>query len=718
MASNAMIDMTRVTTSYKKPHHHVITSLDEVNEERVAVLVGGIENCFFDLFDTIISRSVDPEYIKVIWAHRLIAEFGLSMRDQQLYELRLSLEGVICKANREAGFDDDLRYIHFARSLYLELKRAGNNLGGVSDFDFAERVLNIEIAVELEHQFVRPEGLKLLSTFHGLGRRCVAVSDTYLPYSAITTFLEKLGVRHYFERLFLSSEPLLTKRSGRLFRLVLDTMQVVPIECLMVGDNPYSDIERGTALGLNTLHLPVTHHGEKGRDKFWTSFQEFETRLNAIVSDTSLPFWEMLLPVALFCRDLHKHASSRGIRHLFFCSREGQPLKKFFEIYRSLFADPLPCDSHYLFVSRRATFLPGCGPLDTETFEPLFRQYREISVLEFLQSLGMDISEAEQISKGLASTEEKASDFPNSIQFQHLKAAQKFRSWYQRNSERQRQLLTAHLEKTGELGRYDSVSLVDVGWKGTIQDNLRRMLPPHVRLNGFYMGLLAEVGITPSNAKFASVFSSSGNLSRYYEMYSESCSLFEILLAADHGSVRRYGAGENGTLVPELDFQENENALYAQKLMPLLTSFYKLFPSIAELLNSYDGCEEELKKFVALKFVRPVLAPTEKEVGIVNGVQHYENFGLFCGTKFGRESEITGITRARHAVNFLISPRNFRSRTNWPAVEFHRQGISRLRGLYVRDKLAHWFGTPPSRALKLAWQLRRGVKVTKQFMGR
>jgi hypothetical protein len=270
----------------------------------------------------------------------------------------------------------------------------------------------------------------------------------------------------------------------------------------------------------------------------------------------------------------------------------------------------------------------------------------------------------------------------------------------------------------GELDKYDSVNIVDVGWKGTIQDNLRRVVSKEIRLNGYYLGLLLAIGESPTNAKFASVFSNVHGLNRFYDLYSESCSLFEIFLAANHGSVKNYRQQENGDLAPVIDEQDNEKVLYAEKLSPLLAKMYDMFPQIAELFTRYNGCEEELKKFVALKFVRPVLAPSLEEVGIVNGVQHYENFGLFCRTEFGKVAEISNVTKTKNAVQFLISPRTFRSNTNWPALEFHRKGISKLRGLYVRDRLAHWFGTPPSRALKVAWGIRRVVKVARSVVGR
>lgn len=698
--------------------HAVVTSVEQLTPTKFQELFEGIDFCCFDLFDTIISRKVDPEYIKIIWAHRVITEFGLPMHDQDLYKIRSSLEGVICKANRESGLDDDLRYLHFARSLYVELKRAGHNLGGVTEWEFAERVLDIEVEVELKNQFQRPEGVALLKAAHASGKRCIAISDTYMPYRAISKFLKGLEVFHYFDRLFLSSEPLITKRSGRLYRYALDTLRATPSRCIMIGDNPYSDVERGTFNGLNTLHLPVSHQGEKGRDQFWSSYEDFEAKVQKIAEGRTFPFWEILLPLAVFCRDLHRHIASKGIHHLFFCSREGQPLMRFYELYRAKVPSPLPYSSHYLYVSRRSTFLPGCGPLEEETFEPLFRQYRNISALEFLQSLGLDEAEAREVVKGLPSAEQKFTDFPETDQFKRLKELPAFRAWYERARREQHAILWSHLSEMGELETHDSINIVDVGWKGTIQDNLRRVLPNEIRLNGFYLGILLLLGESPINAKFASVFSNAPGLNRFYDLYSESCSLFEILLAADHGSVKRYSKGGIGELLPVLDEQVSERSLFDAKLQPLLSKMYEVFPDVAELFSRYDGCEDALRKFVILKFMRPVLAPTPEEVGIVNGIQHYENFGLFSETAFGRTQRVGRMQRCKNALAFLLSPRAFRNATPWPALEFHRQGIGKLRGLYVRDRLAHWFGTPPSRALKVAWGVRRIVKIARSAVGR
>ena len=86
--------------------------------------------------------------------------------------------------------------------------------------------------------------------------------------------------------------------------------------------------------------------------------------------------------------ELHRKLIENGVKQVFFLSREGQPLKQMFDCYCARVG--VPIQSRYLEVSRRSTLLPSLNALSEERFETLFRQYRRMSLLEFLSSLGLD----------------------------------------------------------------------------------------------------------------------------------------------------------------------------------------------------------------------------------------------------------------------------------------------------------------------------------------
>src|SRR6185295_6164659 len=69
------------------------------------------------------------------------------------------------------------------------------------------------------------------------------------------------------------------------------------------------------------------------------------------------------------------------------------------------------------------------------------------------------------------------------------------RSHVDRALRRRREALDAYLRQEMDLAHAD-VLVVDVGWRGTIQDNLARVLPDH-RLHGLYLGLFPYLNPKP-----------------------------------------------------------------------------------------------------------------------------------------------------------------------------------------------------------------------------
>jgi predicted HAD superfamily hydrolase len=99
-------------------------------------------------------------------------------------------------------------------------------------------------------------------------------------------------------------------------------------------------------------------------------------------------FPELATTLLYFIARLHDALVEQGVRQVYFLSREGQPLKRMFDLYQNKVSGSIT--SYYLEVSRRSTLLPSLEPLAEEGFETLFRQYRRISLFEFLSSLGLE----------------------------------------------------------------------------------------------------------------------------------------------------------------------------------------------------------------------------------------------------------------------------------------------------------------------------------------
>ena len=82
----------------------------------------------FDIFDTILTRTVAPEYVKKIWAKEIKDYFEISILSEDIYKLRSRIEAELCHKNLEEGNDLEFRLDCLYDIMYDKL-----NLGSLVD---------------------------------------------------------------------------------------------------------------------------------------------------------------------------------------------------------------------------------------------------------------------------------------------------------------------------------------------------------------------------------------------------------------------------------------------------------------------------------------------------------------------------------------------------------------------------------------------------------
>ena len=129
--------------------------------------------------------------------------------------------------------------------------------------DEAERIAGelkeLEIKTELEVCRADPWMKKLYEKLLDQGKRVVITSDMYLPETVMEEILAKCGYyrkiedRNGYEKLYVSSEYGLTKRSGRLFNVLIQDLGSDSREIVHIGDNPVSDYIRARQAGIGAI---------------------------------------------------------------------------------------------------------------------------------------------------------------------------------------------------------------------------------------------------------------------------------------------------------------------------------------------------------------------------------------------------------------------------------------------------------------------------------
>lgn len=196
---------------------------------------------------------------------------------------------------------------------------------------------------------------------------------------------------------------------------------------------------------------------------------------------------------------LGRAAARTGAPRLHFLSREGAWLAGHYARLRQLhpYGHTWP-EPAMLAVSRRSTFLPSLPDISPASLAPLLAQYRQASAAAVLHSLGLDLpppgTRPDPVARlPLDRPWTEAGVAPRILGDPWIAATLERRRAAQREA-LLRYLVQEHVTEGGLL------AVADIGWRGTIQDNLARLMPAR-RVVGHYLALQPPLSSPPPNTK-------------------------------------------------------------------------------------------------------------------------------------------------------------------------------------------------------------------------
>jgi hypothetical protein len=268
-------------------------------------------------------------------------------------------------------------------------------------------------------------------------------------------------------------------------------------------------------------------------------------------------------------------------------------------------------------------------------------------------------------------------DFPTSKIFIALKALPQFVELYESERLARRKAFVAYLTELSGGKLPARMVVVDVGWKGTIQDNLFALLcrDEHASVNaitGYYVGLVAEGGACPRNEKHGLLFSALNPRSRGFNVFNENRALFEVLLAADHGSIIGYeldSLGHGRAIRGEFE----EGAMLEAEVFPVQRRIMAHFRNlVCAMPAGVQGAPQPLDEVVRAH-ARMVFSPTAKERAWFSSVFHVENYGVFELSYFSL-SESPGLLDRLQFLAGLLYRRGFGALGFWPWSTIYDRG--------------------------------------------
>ena len=659
---------------------------------------------FCDIFDTVVYRTVQPEFTKKLWANKIVKRLGLNLNMINLYKERNRIETELGEKAHNDGNDWEFRHKDLSIEIYKYLTNRTSI--DISEKNFVELSKEVEVEVESAVQIPNKDIIDTIKKARKKGKKIYCVSDMYLSNEMVGEIFKNIGIRDLFDGIYMSCEYLKNKKSGQLYKIVLNELKIKPEECIMIGDNKFGDYDIPSDIGIKSIHIDRT----KQYEKYQKFIEEHERRdyYSEFINLTKTPnnsFEHAVFTLYRFIEKLYYNLENDGLDEVFFLSREGEYLKKLFDDFNDKICGK-KIKSHYILVSRKSTYLPSLNKLEQEDFGVLLCQYLNSSIKEFLGSLNFT---KEEIDKVLVSYQKDLKNFKknNLKQFdkealeemrkgnfdhkvvylyksellQVLKENNEFKTIYETNRKSQKDLFQRYIK---QYTNKKKICVVDVGWNGSIQDNIQNILGKEYQVSGYLYGLVSR---DPDKCKKKEglVFSNVPAVTNNFDLYGENRTIYEIILGASHGSANKYKEEDGKVIVTTFEKEEEKN-IYKNVVSKIQNNMFELFNKMEDLFENdyYDNLK--IDKAINRDHFKMLFEPTEEQLKFFNKIYHYENFGVFEFSRFDLKQDLTLKFYIKENLKYILKRKHFFDDAFWPTLKLYNEKLYIPRLLYKTHK--------------------------------
>lgn len=626
----------------------------------------------FDVFDTLLRRRIEPETVKDVVARRLVRLLTdlpphaplrtWGMPDWRLLrEKRRLLEIELGHAAEIRGHDHEFR---LREMMEAWVKRCAQPLVPEPIIQsFANQLVEHELRCERAATTPTFGIAQALETARACARRVIFVSDSYMSAADIRSLLAASGLLDFLDAGYVSSELLLTKRAGRLFERVMADEGISPASFLFIGDNAHSDVHSPASRGIRTIH--VVDKPEAARrarlqlldslsrqNSFWIGrharevVEALPTALARSDADAQSPHYrlgELLAPGFLaFTLHILEKSQELGLRRLFFLSREGLTfLRMYRRIVRQLGVQDIAPAAEYAVVSRASTFLASSDTFDIPGLQRIWAQYHGQSLSRIIRNYSLPLEELRPLAltAGVDDLDRPIHDLyaePALARFFNDPAVQGI---FVRERNLARSLFTEYMRDRGwfDGDGTDTVGVVDIGWKGSIQNNMYRALshvPNAPAILGFYFGLNHHPADTdPRNAKIG-FMADTRSADWISECIFKNGSVFEMFSTAMHGGAAGYTRAPSGKVKATIRIDASEQRNFTTHFADVKRGLEDYTTDFLRVLPLIDCSSSEMRPDFLDTLRRYILYPNRAEAKAFLEYTHVENFGIFKVTDY------------------------------------------------------------------------------------
>ncbi|HGF4014649.1 TPA: HAD family hydrolase [Burkholderia cenocepacia] len=516
------------------------------------------------MWDTLLRRDCHPEFAKLATALHVFLDpsIGVSCHYEtawDIYRRRVEQEMLLADRARAAGKDNEYEIVEVLRQWLTQI------VDRPYDDSLPSRLADFELGFELRHTYPDPTIRDVSEQYPA--ETTLFLSDFYMSADRLSTLLHHHGIDTFVPGGLSSCDVGINKRSGKFFHYVEDLYRVMPNEHVHIGDNLTSDRDVPHALGINAVHFqPEAEHAKRlARESVFEDRGELFRKIQAEVKVAASGYQfaheqsaereaafsagiQSSVLVIGFCLYVAENVLSGGLKSLYFFSREGE---FFVRVWNALFPSgqhaghTLPHAS-LLEVSRLSTFCASLREVTPSEMRRIWNLYTTHSLEALLKSLGLEPrSFAELAAKHQLPLTETIQRPWEDGRVKRLFDDPQFVHQITEKIHADRRALLAYLATQGLRDDGSVVSVVDIGWRGTIQDNLAWLLPS-VQFQGQYLGLQMFLNEQPANTH-KQAFGPNANETLEHCHLLDAVSPLEMLFSSPLGSVSGYRMNDDGT---------------------------------------------------------------------------------------------------------------------------------------------------------------------------
>jgi FMN phosphatase YigB (HAD superfamily) len=594
----------------------------------------------FDIWSTILHRECHPDEIKLQSARFMLLKNRRRLKPAYVDLLAL-FDARIRNENAAApNGDHEYRFSDAILGWIDEVSEAG--MPAAERAALHDSLLQHEMDAELRSTWVDPRTTDLA---RNAAIPSIYLSDFYMDGKFISNLLMKHGIRNLFCKGYVSSDSYETKRGGKLFYRLLSDFQLEPSQVLHVGDNKLADQQVPLSLGFNVLPYNITDEEDRLNwygEAFWRTreldFNLHEKRILSLMEDAALSLPSesgkdlraaglRMAPLAFsYCLSILEAATAFGDDKVYFFTREGHFLRSLYETIRG--ENPLNMDTpaaEILEVSRKATFAASLKELSASELKRMWSLYSKQSPYALCVSLNLDLG------LGAAAAKRTGLDFDQPVaspdrdpRFLAFLADAKFKSYAEKAIAKQRAGLLDYLaQKDIKPGVEQGLCVVDIGWRGTIQDNLSHLLERPIR--GHYLALFGYLNQQPKlSSKLG--WLGDGNIPGAPQLRDQVAPL-EMIFNGPGGSVVGYEKNDDGVTRALTMLVAGEEAI-VEELAPFREGMLEGARILAKYVRLHGLMAEHLlplSRKIAEAFIN---TPPVALADTFSRLEHNESFGV------------------------------------------------------------------------------------------